>query len=79
MIIKRIIIKEVIHLVTTFAYKITGLVVLMVGALFFLRELGVNYIGSTSGWTIIIVLVGAGLLAGDFELSQLRAAAAKKK
>ena len=63
-------------------YKLTGLVVLIVGALFFLRDLGVNYIGNTSGWTIIIVLVGAGLLAGDFELNRLkkqRAAMANKK
>ncbi|MCH8003288.1 MAG: hypothetical protein IH934_01550 [Nanoarchaeota archaeon] len=59
-------------LVTSSAYKITGLVVLMVGALFFLRDLGVNYIGNTSGWTIIIVLVGAALLAGDFELNKLK-------
>lgn len=63
-------------------YKLTGFVVLAVGALFFLRDLGVNYIGDTSGWTIIIVLVGAGLLAGDFELNRIRnqkAAAANKK
>ena len=64
-------------------YKLTGLVVLAVGSLFFLRDLGVNYIGNTSGWTIIIVLVGAGLLAGDFELNRIRnqkaAAAANKK
>jgi len=59
-------------LVTKFAYRITGLVVLLVGALFFLRDLGVNYIGSTSGWTIIIVLVGAGLLAGDFQAEKLK-------
>ena len=57
---------------TKVEYKLTGLVVLIVGALFFLRDLGVNYIGSTSGWTIMIVLVGAGLLAGDFELNRLR-------
>ena len=56
-------------MVTPTAYKITGLVVLIVGALFFLRDLGVNYIGSTSGWTILIVLAGAGLLAGDFQLN----------
>ena len=61
-------------MVTQNAYKITGLVVLIVGALFFLRDLGVNYIGSTSGWTILIVLAGAGLLAGDFQLNK-----AKKK
>ena len=56
-------------LVTQTAYKITGLVVLIVGALFFLRDLGVNYIGDTSGWTILIVLSGASLLAGDFQLN----------
>ena len=61
-----------IILITPFAYKITGLVVLSVGALFFLRDLGVNYIGNTSGWTIIIVLVGTGLLAGDFQLNKLK-------
>jgi len=63
----------VIILVEPLAFKITGLVVLIVGALFFLRDLGVNYIGNTSGWTIIIVLVGAGLLAGDFQLKRLKA------
>ena len=52
------------------AYKITGLVVLLVGTLFFLRDLGVNFIGDISGWTIIIVLVGAALLAGDFQLNK---------
>ena len=67
--------KEVISLITQTAYRITGLVVLIVGALFFLRDLGVNYIGSTSGWTILIVLAGAGLLAGDFQLNNK----AKKK
>ena len=59
-------------MVTPTAYKITGLVVLIVGALFFLRDLGVNYIGSTSGWTILIVLSGVGLLAGDFQLNKAR-------
>lgn len=62
-----------IVLVEPLAFKITGLVVLIVGALFFLRDLGVNYIDNTSGWTIIIVLVGAGLLAGDFQLKRLKA------
>ena len=52
------------------AYKITGLVVLSVGTLFFLRDLGVNFIGDISGWTIIIVLVGAALLAGDFQFNK---------
>lgn len=59
-------------MVTQLAYKITGLVILIVGALFFLRDLGVNYIGNTSGWTILIVLAGAGLLAGDFEYNKLK-------
>ena len=61
-------------LVTTLAYKVTGLVVLILGALFFLRDLGesTNFIGDTSGWTITIVLVGAGLLAGDFEYNKLK-------
>jgi len=48
-------------------YKLTGLVVIILGLLFFLRDLGVNYIGNTSGWTILIILLGAGLLGGDFE------------
>jgi len=64
-------------MVTSQAYKITGLVVLIVGSLFFLRDLGVNYIGNTSGWTIIIVLFGAALLAGDFQLKQLKKIAKK--
>ena len=55
-------------MITKTAYRITGLVVLLLGALFFLRDLGVNYIGNTSGWTILIVLAGAGLLAGDIVL-----------
>ncbi|MAG91590.1 hypothetical protein CMO83_02855 [Candidatus Woesearchaeota archaeon] len=46
-------------------YRLTGLVVLIVGVLFFLRDIGLNVIGNTSGWTIIIVLVGAGLIAGE--------------
>jgi len=64
--------KEVIALITKMAYKLTGLVVIAVGALFFLRDLGVNFIGNTSGWTIIIVMAGAGLLAGDFKLADLK-------
>ena len=59
-------------------YKLTGLIILLVGALFFLRDLGINYIGNTSGWTILIVLSGAGLLAGDFELKQLSKVPNKK-
>jgi len=64
--------QEVIFLIESRAYQITGLVVLIVGALFFLRDLGVNYIGNTSGWTIIIVLVGTALLAGDFQLKKMK-------
>ena len=62
-------------MVTQTAYRVSGFVVLVVGALFFLRDLGVNYIGNTSGWTILIVLAGASLLAGDFQLNNK----AKKK
>ena len=47
------------------AYKMTGFAILFVGILFFFRDIGVNLIGNISGWTIIIVLVGAGLLAGQ--------------
>ena len=46
------------------AYKVTGFVVLVVGLLFFLRDMGVNLIGDTSGWTILLVLVGSAFLAG---------------
>ncbi len=53
-----------IILSTKLSYKLTGIVVLIVGILFFLRDIGINYIGETQGWTIIIVLVGAGLVAG---------------
>lgn len=73
------ILKEVIHLVTPLAYKITGLVILVVGALFFLRDLGVNFIGNTSGWTILIVLVGSGLLAGDFHFNSFNETAKPRK
>jgi len=60
----------VIILAVKLAYKFTGLVVLILGALFFLRDIGINYIGNTSGWTIIIVLMGAAILAGDFNSEQ---------
>ena len=56
------------------AYKLTGLVILILGVLFFLRDIdpnNLNFIGNTSGWTIIIVLVGAALVGGGgIELSQ---------
>ena len=53
--------KEVILLAS---HKTTGLVILVVGVLFFLRDLGMNYIGNTGGWTILFVLFGAALVAG---------------
>jgi hypothetical protein len=46
------------------SYKLTGFIVLVVGILFFLRDLGINYIGDTSGWTIVLVLIGAGIISG---------------
>ena len=46
------------------SHKTTGLVILVVGVLFFLRDLGMNYIGNTGGWTILFVLFGAALVAG---------------
>ena len=46
------------------SYKFTGFIVLVVGILFFLRDLGINYIGDTSGWTIVLVLIGAGIISG---------------
>ena len=45
-------------------YKVTGLVFLIVGLLFFLRDIGVNYIGNTSGFSIVLVLIGFALVAG---------------
>ena len=59
-----------ITLISKTAYKLTGWAVLILGILFFLRDVGVNFIGNTSGWTILIVLVGAGLLAGEVKLKQ---------
>ena len=50
------------------AYKLTGLVVLIVGILFLLRDMGFNLIGDTSGWTIFIVLLGAALVAGGEDI-----------
>ena len=64
---------------TKTTYKLTGLVVLILGILFFLRDIGVNFIGNTSGWTIVIVLIGAGLLAGKTTLSSQKAKIGKLK
>ena len=63
------------------AHKLTGLVILVLGILFFLRDIDpvrLNFIGNTSGWTIIIVLVGASLLAGGVEISKLTQAKSGK-
>ena len=46
------------------AYKFTGFIILVLGLLFFLRDMGLNLIGNTSGWTIVIVLIGSAILAG---------------
>ena len=64
---------------TKTAYKLTGFVVLILGILFFLRDIGINLIGDTSGWTIVIVLIGAGLLAGEVSLSRAPARLSKSK
>ena len=64
---------------TKTAYKLTGLVVLLLGILFFLRDIGVNLIGETSGWTIVIVLIGAGLLAGEVSLPNPPAKSSRSK
>ena len=67
---------------TKTAYKLTGLVVLILGILFFLRDIdpaGLNFIGNTSGWTIVIVLIGAGILAGEVSLPPQKAKAGKLK
>ena len=50
-------------MVTTRALKLTGVIVLLVGILFFLRDNGLNLIGNTSGWSILIVLIGASILS----------------
>jgi len=62
-----------------FAYKLTGLVILAVGVLFLLRDMGLNIIGETSGWTIFIVLLGASLLAGGEEILMASGKKAPKK
>ena len=64
---------------TKTAYKLTGLVVLVLGILFFLRDIGINFIGNTSGWTIVIVLIGAGILAGEVSLTSQKAKTGKLK
>ena len=66
-------------MVTQTAYRITGFVVLVIGALFFLRDLGKNYIGETDGWTILLVLVGSALLAGDFQANSMQSLSTAKQ
>ncbi|MBI4452266.1 hypothetical protein HY637_02455 [Candidatus Woesearchaeota archaeon] len=63
-------------------YRLTGFVVLVLGILFFLRDIdeqNLNFIGKTSGWTIAIVLIGAGLLAGEVSLPATSSKTGKSK
>ena len=60
------------------AYRLTGFVFLILGILFFLRDIKINLIGETQGWTLILVLVGAGLVAGGGQIVQAPAATTKK-
>ena len=71
--------KEVIILNAKKAYRLTGAVVLILGILFFLRDIGLNLIGDTSGWTIVIVLIGSGLLAGEVSLPPSQAKSGRAK
>ena len=67
-------------MVTRLAYRMTGFVFLIVGILFFLRDLGINYIGNTNIVNIIIVMIGAGLVAGGgVDLSEASNKPAKKR
>ncbi len=64
------------------AYRLTGFVILILGILFFLRDIApdeLNFIGRTDGWTILIVLIGAGLLAGDVTLPSPKGKSGKVK
>ena len=61
------------------AYKLTGLVVLLLGILFFLRDIRINLIGETSGWAVLMVLVGAGLLAGGSSMLNAPSKSRKSK
>lgn len=58
--------QEVIYVVVKNSYRVTGFVVLVIGIMFFLRDIdpNLNFIGNTSGWTIILVIIGAGLVGG---------------
>ena len=79
---KSIIKNEVIALDTKKTYKLTGIVVLILGFLFFLRDVDpdrLNFIGGTSGWTIVIVLIGVTLLAGEVTLSTSQTKTGKQK
>ena len=61
------------------AYKLTGFVILLLGILFFLRDMKINLIGETSGWTVLMVLVGAGLLAGEGSMTSAPVKSGKAK
>ena len=70
---------EVIELDKNSAYKLTALVILLLGILFFLRDIKINLIGETSGWAVLMVLVGAGLLAGGGTMMSAPAKSRKAK
>ena len=61
------------------AYKLTGWTTLILGILFFLRDNGVNLIGKTDGWTIVIVLLGVTLLVGEVSFSTAQPEAKGRK
>ena len=67
-------------MVTKVAYRMTGFVFLIVGILFFLRDLGINYIGNTNIVHIAIIMIGVGLVAGGgMEMAETSGKAYKKK
>ena len=62
------------------SYKLTGFIVLIVGILFFLRDLSpdLNFIGNTSGWTIVLVLIGAAIVSGGAAITAAQIGKKKK-
>ena len=51
-------------------WRLTGAAVLVVGILFFLRDIGVNIIGNTSGWAILFILGGTAFLFAGISKSE---------
>ena len=64
---------------TRVSYRMTGFVFLIVGILFFLRDLGINYIGNADIVNIIIIVIGAGLVAGGGMVTSQNAFKSGKK